>query len=66
MSETATDNQASAVFSEYKGNPMVSFKLGEDDRFPFQFGKSKAEKLILYIEQHGAEAFLDTLKKLSK
>lgn len=32
--------------SEFKGNKMIVLKRSEDDRFPFQFGLSKA-KLIL-------------------
>jgi hypothetical protein len=32
--------------SEYKGNPMIVLRRTAEDRYPFQFGLSKA-KLIL-------------------
>jgi len=32
--------------SEYKGNPMIVLRRNAEDRYPFQFGLSKA-KLIL-------------------
>ena len=32
--------------SEYKGNPMIVLRRSPEDRYPFQFGLSKA-KLIL-------------------
>lgn len=32
--------------SEYKGNPMIVLRRTPEDRYPFQFGLSKA-KLIL-------------------
>lgn len=33
-------------FGEFKGNKMIILKRTEDDKFPFQFGVSKA-KLVL-------------------
>lgn len=32
--------------SEYKGNPMIVLRRSAEDRYPFQFGLSKA-KLVL-------------------
>ena len=36
--------------SEYKGNPMLVLKNGEEDRYPFQFGLKKAKLVIEHIE----------------
>ena len=36
--------------SEYKGNPMIVLKNGDDDRYPFQFGMKKAKLVIEHIE----------------
>ena len=32
--------------SEYKGNPMLVIKKDENDKFPFQFGRSKAKMIV--------------------
>ena len=39
--------------SEYKGKPLIVLKNDENDRFPFQFGVSKARKVL---EAHDAIA----------
>ena len=36
--------------AEYKGNPMIVLKNGEEDRYPFQFGLKKAKLVIEHIE----------------
>lgn len=33
-------------FSTYKDNPMIVLKRSEEDRFPFQFGLSKAKLIV--------------------
>ena len=37
--------------SEFKGNAMIVLKRSEDDRFPFQFGLSKAKLLLDCVEE---------------
>ena len=37
--------------SEFKGNKMIVLKRSEDDRFPFQFGLSKAKLILDSIEE---------------
>ncbi|MDI6731066.1 MAG: hypothetical protein QME05_00605 [Candidatus Margulisbacteria bacterium] len=37
--------------SEYKGKPMLVIKNGEEDKFPFSFGLSKAKKILENIEE---------------
>jgi len=36
--------------SEFKGRPMLVIKNGEEDKFPFSFGMSKAKKILESIE----------------
>jgi hypothetical protein len=33
-------------YSEFKGNAMIVLKRSEEDRFPFQFGLSKAKLML--------------------
>lgn len=33
-------------YGEFKGNKMIILKNGEEDRFPFSFGISKAKKIV--------------------
>lgn len=42
---------------EYKGNKMLILKRTEDDKFPFQFGASKAKLILEHIED--IQAFVD-------
>jgi hypothetical protein len=35
---------------EFKGNPMIVLKQGEEDRFPFQFGLKKASMILENID----------------
>jgi hypothetical protein len=37
--------------SEFKGNAMIVLKRSEDDRFPFQFGLSKAKLMLEAVEE---------------
>jgi len=37
-------------FGEYKGNKMIVLKRNEEDKYPFQFGVSKAKLVIEHIE----------------
>lgn len=37
--------------SEYKGNPVLVLKNGEDDRYPFTFGVKKAKLMIEHLEE---------------
>jgi hypothetical protein len=37
--------------SEYKGNPMLVLKRGPEDRYPFQFGLSKAKLVLEAVEE---------------
>jgi hypothetical protein len=36
--------------SEYKGKPMLVLKKNEQDKFPFQFGLTKAQIMVEAIE----------------
>ncbi|MBN2142393.1 hypothetical protein JW711_03610 [Candidatus Woesearchaeota archaeon] len=33
-------------FGEFKGNKMIILKRGEDEKFPFSFGKNKARMIV--------------------
>ncbi len=37
--------------SEYKGNPMIVLRRSSEDRYPFQFGLSKAKLILDSIEE---------------
>ena len=36
--------------SEFKGNPMIVLKKDEEDKFPFQFGLTKAKLIVENID----------------
>ncbi len=36
--------------SEFKGKPMIVIKSGDEDKFPFSFGVSKAKKILEHLE----------------
>ena len=36
--------------TEYKGNPMLVIRNGEQDKFPFQFGLRKAQMILANLE----------------
>jgi len=33
-------------FGEFKGNKMISLLSGDEDKYPFSFGKGKAKKIV--------------------
>jgi len=35
----------------YKGRPMLTLKSGDEDKFPFSFGLTKAKKILEAIEE---------------
>ncbi|MHB2026507.1 MAG: hypothetical protein ACYCPQ_07705 [Elusimicrobiota bacterium] len=37
-------------FGEFKGNKMIVLKRDPEDKFPFQFGLSKAALILEHIE----------------
>ena len=37
--------------SEYKGNKMIVLRRSAEDRYPFQFGLSKAKLIIDAVEE---------------
>jgi hypothetical protein len=37
--------------SEYKGNPMIVLRRNPEDRYPFQFGLSKAKLVLDAVEE---------------
>jgi hypothetical protein len=37
--------------SEFKGNPMLVLKRGDDEKFPFSFGLTKAKMILDHIEE---------------
>lgn len=38
-------------YSEYKGNRLIVLKRDVNDKYPFQFGKSKARLIIQHIDE---------------
>ncbi|NQU18206.1 MAG: hypothetical protein HQ564_09115 [Candidatus Saganbacteria bacterium] len=36
--------------SEFKGRPMLVLKGGDEDKYPFSFGLTKARKIVEHIE----------------
>ncbi|NYZ77392.1 hypothetical protein H0O02_03700 [Candidatus Micrarchaeota archaeon] len=38
-------------FGEYKGNKLIVLKRNEDDKYPFQFGKTKAKLIVENFEE---------------
>ena len=33
-------------YDEFKGNKMIKLLSGDEDRYPFSFGKGKAKKIV--------------------
>lgn len=50
---------------EYKGNQLIIIRDGEDDRYPFQFGLTKAQK-VLAVRGAIEEFVADQLAALAK
>ena len=38
-------------YSEFKGNKLIVLKRNENDRYPFQFGKSKARLIVQHFDE---------------
>ncbi|MFH1825919.1 MAG: hypothetical protein ABH823_01330 [bacterium] len=36
---------------EFKGRPMLILKRGDDEKFPFSFGLTKAKMMLQHIEE---------------
>lgn len=46
-----SNNQGNIVErGEYKGKPLIILKRGEEDKFPFSFGVTKAKLILENIE----------------
>jgi len=41
----------SAEMTEFKGNKMIQLRRSNDDRYPFQFGLSKAKLVLDHIDE---------------
>lgn len=39
-----------ATISEYKGNPIISLPLGNNERYSFSFGLTKAKAIMEYLD----------------
>ncbi|MFA8341784.1 MAG: hypothetical protein ACEPO8_02315 [Rhodothermaceae bacterium] len=39
-----------ATISEYKGNPIISIPLGNNERYSFSFGLTKAKAIMEYLD----------------
>ena len=39
-----------ATRAEYKGHPMIVLSSGTNEKFPFQFGLQKAQRIVACIE----------------
>ncbi len=57
-------------FATYKENPMIVLKRNEEDRFPFQFGLSKARLIVdayadikAWVDKEEAKRAADTEAK---
>ena len=37
--------------TEFRGNPIIILKRDDKDKFPFQFGLSKAKLILQHIQQ---------------
>ncbi|PIO00143.1 hypothetical protein COT72_03205 [archaeon CG10_big_fil_rev_8_21_14_0_10_43_11] len=38
-------------YAEYKGHKLIVLKREEDTKFPFQFGKGKAQLIVKYFDE---------------
>ena len=52
--------------SEFKGNAMIVLRRTEEDRFPFQFGLSKAKLILESVEEIKAWVAKQDQAKASK
>jgi len=49
-------------YNEFKGHKLIVLKRGDDDKYPFQFGKTKAKLIVenfdaikAFAEEEGTE-----------
>ena len=47
--------------SEFKGNPTLQLKRGEDEKYPFSFGLTKAKMILESLPE--IQAFVDKHNK---
>jgi hypothetical protein len=52
--------------SEYKGNPMIVLRRTPEDRYPFQFGLSKAKLVLDAVEEIKAWVTKQEAEKAAK
>lgn len=52
--------------SEYKGNPMIVLRRSAEDRYPFQFGLSKAKLVLDAVEEIKAWVAKQDAEKAAK
>ena len=52
--------------SEYKGNPMIVLRRSAEDRYPFQFGLSKAKLVLDSVEEIKAWVAKQEAEKAAK
>ncbi len=52
--------------SEYKGNPMIVLRRSAEDRYPFQFGLSKAKLVLDAVEEIKAWVAKQEAEKAAK
>ncbi len=53
-------------FSEYKGNKLIVLRRNPEDKYPFQFGKTKAKLIVenyAEIKKFAEEKETETAKK---
>ncbi|MEM3369547.1 MAG: hypothetical protein QXF07_01555 [Candidatus Micrarchaeia archaeon] len=53
-------------YSEFKGNKLIVLKRDENDKYPFQFGKSKARLIVQHFDEIKAFAEEDSQSELSE
>jgi hypothetical protein len=49
---------------EFRGHPVIQFGTEADGR-PFSFGQSKAERIMLAIDQYGVDAVVGAIKAIA-
>ena len=55
------EDKLPATISEYKGNPIISIPLGNNERYSFSFGLTKAKAIMEYLDD--IKKFIDQLEK---
>jgi hypothetical protein len=59
------DSPAVLSRDQYNGNPMLVFRLDDEDRYAFQFGKAKANRLLACIDKYGVDHVVSELRNLA-